>query len=90
MVNDFGRTIFAHLLDHLPSYEFQKCVTRYRGDYQQKTFSRWDQYLSMAFAQLTYRASPRYIEVCLRSMQGKLNHMGFRGKVARSTTSEVE
>jgi hypothetical protein len=86
---NFGRTIFAQLLDHLPSYEFQKCVTRYRGDYQQKTFSCWDQYLSMAFAQLTYRDSLRDIEVCLRSMQGKLYHMGFRGKVARSTLADA-
>ena len=84
-----GRTVFAQLLDHLPSYEFQKCVTRYRGDYQQKTFSCWDQYLSMAFAQLTYRDSLRDIEVCLGSMQGKLYHMGFRGKVARSTLADA-
>jgi len=86
---NFGRTVFAQLLDQLPSYEFQKCVTRYRGDYQQKTFSCWDQYLSMAFAQLTYRDSLRDIEVCLRSMQGKLYHMGFRGKVARSTLADA-
>ena len=86
---NFGRTVFAQLLDHLPSYEFQKCVTRYRGDYQQKTFSCWDQYLAMAFAQLTYRDSLRDIEVCLRSMQGKLYHMGFRGKVARSTLADA-
>ena len=86
---NFGRTVFAQLLDHLPSYEFQKCVTRYRGDYQQKTFSCWNQYLSMAFAQLTYRDSLRDIEVCLRSMQGKLYHMGFRGKVARSTLADA-
>jgi hypothetical protein len=84
-----GRTVFAQLLDHLPSYEFQKCVTRYRGDYQQKTFSCWDQYLAMTFAQLTYRDSLRDIEACLRSMQGKLYHMGFRGKVARSTLADA-
>src|ERR1019366_2593674 len=69
-----GRTVFAQLLDHLSSYEFQQCVTRYRGDYQQKTFSCWDQYLAMAFAQLTYRDSLRDIEACLRSMQGNLSH----------------
>jgi len=84
-----GRTVFAQLLDYLPSYEFQKCVTRYRGDYQQKTFSCWDQYLSMAFAQLTYRDSLRDIEACLRSMHGKLYHMGFRGKVSRSTLADA-
>ena len=84
-----GRTVFAQLLDHLPSYEFLKCVTRYRGDYQQKAFSCWNQYLAMAFAQLTYRDSLRDIEACLRSMQGKLYHMGFRGKVARSTLADA-
>ena len=52
---NLGRTVFSQLLDHLPSYEFQKCVARYRGDYQQKRFSCWDQFLCMAFAQLSYR-----------------------------------
>ena len=83
-----GRTVFSQILDHLPWYEFQKCVLRYRGDYQQKSFSCWDQFLCMAFAQLTYRESLRDIEACLRSMSGKLYHMGFRGKVARSTLAD--
>jgi hypothetical protein len=64
-------------------------VSRYRGDYQQKSFSCWDQYLAMAFAQLTYRESLRDIEACLRSMSGKLYHMGFRSRVARSTLAEA-
>jgi len=76
-------------MEHLPRYEFQKCVTRYRGDYQQKSFSCWDQFLAMGFAQLTYRESLRDIEACLRSVGGKLYHMGFRGKVARSTLAEA-
>jgi len=76
-------------LDHLPWYEFQKCVARYRGDYQQKSFSCWDQYLAMAFAQLTYRESLRDIEACLRSMSGKLYHAGFRGRVARTTLADA-
>jgi len=79
-----GRTVFSKLIEHTPSKEFQKGVAHYRGDYQQKTFSCWDQYLAMAFAQLTYRESLRDIEACLRAMGGKLCHMGFRGKVARS------
>ena len=83
-----GRTVFSQILDHLPWYEFQKCVLRYHGDYQQKSFSCWDQFLCMAFAQLTYRESLRDIEACLRSMSGKLYHMGFRGKVARSTLAD--
>jgi len=76
-------------MDHLPRYEFQKCVSRYRGDYYQKSFSCWDQFLAMAFAQLTYRESLRDIEACLRSMSGKLYHMGFRGNVARSTLADA-
>jgi transposase len=76
-------------MEHLPRYEFQKCVTRYRGDYQQKSFSCWDQFLAMGFAQLTYRESLRDIEACLRAVGGKLYHMGFRGKVARSTLAEA-
>ena len=64
-------------------------MARYRGDYQQKSFSCWDQFLAMAFAQLTYRESLRDIEACLRSMSGKLYHMGFRSRVARSTLAEA-
>jgi transposase len=86
---NIGQTVFSQLMEHLPRYEFQKCVTRYRGDYQQKSFSCWDQFLAMGFAQLTYRESLRDIEACLRSVGGKLYHMGFRGKVARSTLAEA-
>jgi hypothetical protein len=84
-----GRTVFSQILDHLPWYEFQKCVARYRGDYRQKSSSCWDQYLAMAFAQLTYRESLRDIEACLRSMSGKLYHAGFRGRVARTTLADA-
>jgi hypothetical protein len=82
---NLGQTVFAQLMDHLPSYEFQKCVTRYRGDAHGRGFSCRDQYLAMAFAQLTYRESLRDIEACLPAMSGKYYHMGFRGRVARST-----
>src|SRR5450755_4366195 len=86
---NLGQTVFSQVVDHLPRYEFLRCVARYRGDYQQKSFSCWDQYLAMAFAQLTYRESLRDIEACLRSIQGKLYHLGFRGKVARSTLADA-
>ena len=76
-------------MDHLPSYEFKKCVERYRGDAHHRDFSCRDQYLAMAFAQLTYRESLRDIEACLGSMRGKLYHMGFRGRVARSTLADA-
>ena len=86
---NLGRTVFSQLIEHLPSKEFHKCVLRYRGDSYLKSFSCWDQFLSMAFAQLTYRESLRDIETCLRSMHGKLYHMGFRGRVARSTLADA-
>jgi hypothetical protein len=84
-----GRTVFSQLIDFLPHQEFQKCVARYSGGRYLKNLSCWDQYLAMAFAQLTYRESLRDIEVCLRSVGGKLYHMGFRGKVARSTLADA-
>ena len=84
-----GRTVFSQLIEHAPGKEFQKCVARYRGDAHFRGFSCWDQYLAMAFAQLTYRESLRDIEACLRSMRGKLYHMGFRGKVARTTLADA-
>jgi hypothetical protein len=80
-----GRTIFSQLIGFLPDREFRRCVARYGGDGRLREFSCWDQYLAMAFAQLTYRESLRDIEACLRSMGSKLYHIGFRGKVARST-----
>jgi hypothetical protein len=84
-----GRTIFAQLVEHMPHKEFQKCVVRYRGDTNLRGFSCWDQYLAMVFAQLTYRESLRDIEACLGAMLPKLYHMGFRGKVARSTLADA-
>jgi hypothetical protein len=84
-----GRTVFSQLLEFLPHQEFQKCVGRYAGDRYLKNLSCWDQYLAMAFAQLTYRESLRDIEACLGSVSGKLYHMGFRGKVARSTLADA-
>ena len=86
---NIGRTVFAQLIDHVPSYEFHKCVTRYRGDDHLRSFSCWDQFLAMAFAQLTYRESLRDIEACLRSMTSKLYHIGLRGNVARSTLADA-
>ena len=84
-----GRTVFSQLIEYLPSKEFQKCVARYDGDSRLRGFSCWDQLLAMSFAQLTYRESLRDIEACLRSMSGKLYHMGLRGKVARSTLGDA-
>ncbi len=80
-----GRTIFAQIMDFFPLAEFRRCVERYRGEYKVQTFSCLDQLLALAFAQLTYRESLRDIEVCLRSMQPHLYHMGFRSRIARST-----
>src|ERR1700675_4104022 len=84
-----GRTVFSQLIEFLPNQEFQKCVDRYGGGRYLKNLSCWDQYLAMAFAQLTYRESLRDIDACLRSVGGKLYPWGLRGKVARSTLADA-
>ena len=84
-----GKTVFAQVMDFLPLPEFRKCVKRYRGNYKVKDFSCLDQFLCMAFAQLTYRESLRDIEACLRSMKNKLYHMGIRSQVSRSTLADA-
>lgn len=84
-----GRFVFSELIAHLPQKEFQKCVARYSESLSWRRFSPWDQYLAMAFAQLTYRESLRDIEACLRSVTGKLYHLGFRGKVAKTTLADA-
>ena len=80
-----GRLVFSQVMDCMSIYEFHKCVERYHGNYKVQSFSCLDQFLSMAFAQLTWRESLRDIEVCLRSMRSKLYHIGIRGNIARST-----
>lgn len=84
-----GKTVFSQLMEMLSLHEFRKCVNRYRGNYKVKKFTCLDQFLCMAFAQLTYRESLRDIETCLRSMQSKLYHMGIRGKISRSTLADA-
>ena len=84
-----GKSIFAQLMDFLPSKAFRRCVKRYQGDYKLKTFSCWDQFLCMAFAQLTYRESLRDIEACLRAQHTKLYHLGIRGQVSRNTLAHA-
>lgn len=84
-----GRTVFSQIMDYLPLQEFRKCVERYRGNYKVKSFSCMDQFLCIAFAQLTYRESLRDIEACLRSMRNKLYHMGIRGRVSRNTLAHA-
>jgi hypothetical protein len=86
---DSGRTIFSQLTDFLPQREFRKCVECYRGNHKIKTFSCWDQFLCMTFAQLTYRESLRDIQACLRVSGRKLYHMGIRGKVSRNTLANA-
>ena len=84
-----GRTVFSQVIAELSHGEFQVCVARYGGDRYRRKLSCWDQFLAMAFAQFTYRESLRDIEACLRSMSGKLYHMGFRSKIARSTLADA-
>ena len=86
---NLGQTVFAQLMEFIPTYQFQICVDRYHGHRYVKDFSCWDQFLCLAFAQLTYRESLRDIEACLRAQQPKLYHMGFRGRVSRATLADA-
>ena len=84
-----GKMIFSQIMDFLPMRDFRKCVKRYHGDYKTQKFSCLDQFLCIAFAQLTYRESLRDIETCLRAVSSKLYHLGFRGSIARSTLADA-
>jgi hypothetical protein len=84
-----GKLVFSQVIDHVPMHTFRRCVARYDGNRYKKTFSCLDQYLCMAFAQLTYRESLRDIEACLRAQKDKLYHMGIRGSISRSTLADA-
>jgi Domain of unknown function (DUF4372)/Transposase DDE domain len=84
-----GQSLFAQLIDHLPDHEFRTCVQRYSGNHRVRTFSCWDQFLCMTFAQLTFRESLRDIVACLRARDRRLYHMGIRGTVSRSTLADA-
>jgi len=84
-----GQTVFAQLMDFLPRHSFRQCVDRYQGNYRMRSFSCYDQFLCMAFAQLTFRESLRDIECCLRALEETLYHAGFRGQVSRSTLADA-
>jgi len=84
-----GKLVFAQMMQHLPLTTFRRCVTRYRGERKVKSFSCLDQFLSMAFAQLTFRESLRDIEACLRAHHAKLYHLGIRSAVARNTLANA-
>jgi len=81
--------VFSQLMDFVPQGEFQACVARHKADWHLRRFSCWDQWLCMAFAQLTHRESLRDIESCLRAVSGKLYHLGIRGEVSRSTLADA-
>ena len=84
-----GQTVFSQVMDFVPMHQFRRCVDRYRGNHRVRSFTCHDQYLCMAFAQLTYRESLRDIECCLRAVDRKLYHCGFRGRVSRSTLADA-
>lgn len=84
-----GNLVFAQLMGFAPWHTFRRLVTKYRGDFNVRTFSCLDQFLAMAFAQLTYRESLRDIEACLRAQSTKLYHMGLRGTVSRSALADA-
>lgn len=84
-----GEYIFSQVMDHLPQHTFRKCVERYRGNRYVKSFNCFDQFLCMAFGQLTHRESLRDIEICLRAHKSKLYHLGIRGGISRNTFSNA-
>lgn len=84
-----GRTVFSQLLDCLPKYEFDRCVQRYRGNFRVRKLPAYEQFVVMAFAQLTWRESLRDIETCLRALGPKLYHSGIRQPTARSTLADA-
>jgi hypothetical protein len=84
-----GKLVFSQVMDYMPLHTFRRCITRYRGNNNVRSFNCLDQYLCMAFAQLTYRESLRDIEACLRAQQQKLYHIGIRGTVARSNLADA-
>ena len=84
-----GTSVFSQLMDFVPRHEFRQIVKRYKGDHRVRRFRCWEQFLVMAFAQLTYRESLRDIETCLRSLSGALYHAGIRSRVSRSTLADA-
>jgi len=84
-----GKTILSQIMSYLPTYEFRRCVQRYRGNHKVKSFSCWDQYLCMVFAKLSFRESLRDIITCLRAMQNKLYHTGISGNISKSTLADA-
>lgn len=84
-----GRIVFSQLMDYLPRHDFNRCVARYRGSCRARRFSCLDQFLCMAFAQLTFRESLRDTVTCLRAIQTKLYHAGIRGRISRSTLADA-
>jgi hypothetical protein len=84
-----GKLVFSQVIEHLPLHTFRRCVQRYRGNHKVKEFTCHDQFLCMAFAQLTFRESLRDIEACFRSQQSKIFHLGIRGKISRSTLADA-
>jgi hypothetical protein len=84
-----GKLVFAQVMQHLPQTTFRRCASRYRGEYRVQSFSCLDQFLCMAFAQLTFRESLRDIEACLRAQRAKLYHLGIRSTVSRNTLANA-
>ena len=84
-----GKFVFSQILEQIVRYQFDQCVARYKGDHWIKTFSCWEQFLALAFGQLSFRESLRDMETCLRSRQDQLYHLGIRGEVSHSTLADA-
>ena len=84
-----GKYVFSQIMEFVPYYQFNECVKRYKGDYRVRSLTCWEQFLSMAFGQLTYRESLRDVVVCLKAQKAKLYHLGFRSQVTRPTLARM-
>ncbi|MFM1744399.1 MAG: hypothetical protein RLZZ630_336 [Bacteroidota bacterium] len=84
-----GQTVLSQIIAFISKYEFDKCVKRYNGNHRVRSFTCWEQYIVMSFAQLTYRESLRDIESCLGAIGSKLYHSGIRSRISRSTLAEA-
>jgi len=84
-----GQTILAQITSYIPRHTFSSIVDKYQGDYRVRTFTCWEQFSVVAFAQLTYGESLKDIEICLRAMRNKLYHVGIRSDISRSTSADA-
>jgi hypothetical protein len=84
-----GRTVLSQVFDFVSQYQFVKFVNKYQGNYLVRSFTCWEQFIVMTFAQLTGRESLRDIEACLGAVSAKLYHSGLKSEVKKSTLANA-